>query len=138
MGEVTVSLHVVTAILGLGQIAGLAMVSTSTLSRPPAAPATWITLERLARGITLSLVVMLLTGFWLGHSVGWAFGRVWWVRLSFLGMLVLGATSGAIRRALRKRESTGEERALRTVARASLFMCAITGAIAVLMEVKPW
>ena len=134
-----ISLHVVTAILGLGQAAGIAVVASSTLSHPPAARGTRTTLERLARGTSWSLAVMVLSGLAIARLVGWDYyGAKWWLRISFIATLVLGAITGGVRRTLRKRDDLGEERALRSISRSAWIMCAITSTIAILMELKPW
>jgi hypothetical protein len=81
---------------------------------------------------------MLLSGVLIEYASGGAYHDTWWFRLSFFGLLVLGAISGRMGRALRKRESAGSERTLKGVVRSGWTMCAITAVIAVLMEVKPW
>ena|SRR5258706_7425273 len=139
MYALAISIHIVTAILGLGQIAGIAIVTSSTSVQAPAATGTWTALQRLVRGSRWSLVIMLLSGVLLEYASGGAFHDAWWFRLSFLSLLVLGAINGRMGRTIRKRESVGDERTLRGVARSAWMMCAITAFIAILMEVKqPW
>jgi hypothetical protein len=132
---VALSIHVVTAILGLGQVAGIASLASSAQAEAPVAPATWNALGRLARGTNWSLALMLLSGVLIDYSVGGGYHEAWWFRLSIGLWLVLGAISGRTRRALRKRESA---RPLQGVVRGAWSMCAIIAVIAVLMEVKPW
>src|SRR5207248_5424969 len=57
-----VSVHVVTAILGLGQIVGTAVLASSARAGAPLAPGTLIALNRLGLGTTCALVLMLLSG----------------------------------------------------------------------------
>jgi hypothetical protein len=135
---VALSIHVVTAILGLGQVAGIAILASSAPADAPVATATWTALGRLTRGTTWSLALMLLSGALIDYSVGGGYHEAWWFRLSFALLLVLGAINGRTRRALKKRESAGGARPLQGVARGAWSMCAIIAVIAVLMEVKPW
>jgi hypothetical protein len=134
-----ISIHIVAAILGLGQIAGVAVLGRSMSLHAPAGTASWTALQRLSRGTTGTLVIMLLSGVLLEYASGAAFHDTWWFRLSFFGLLGLGAINGMMGRAIRKRESVGEERTLKGVVRSAQIMCAMTAAIAVMMEVKrPW
>jgi hypothetical protein len=137
--SLAISIHVITAILGLGQISGIAVLSSSMSAPGAASIGSWTALQRLARGTTWTLVIMLLSGVLLEYTSGGAFHDSWWFRLSFFGLLVLGAINGTMGRAIRKHESVGDDRTLKGVVRSSWIMCAITAAIAVLMEVKqPW
>ncbi|WP_394831277.1 hypothetical protein LVJ94_32680 [Pendulispora rubella] len=133
--RLALSIHVVTAILGLGRVVAIAVIASRD---EPAGAGTWNTLQQLVKGLTWSLPIMLLSGALLEYASGGAYHGAWWFRLSVLALFVLGALSGAMRRALRKRESTGDERTLGLVARHARIMCAVTAAAAVLMEVKPW
>jgi hypothetical protein len=135
--QLAISIHVVTAILGIGQIAGIAVLASSTAAQAPVGAGTWTALQRLARGTTWSLVIMLLSGALLEYATGGAYHQEWWFRLSFVCVLLLGAINGRSQRALRKRESVGGERTLKPVVRSAWIMCAITAVVAVLMEVKP-
>jgi hypothetical protein len=135
--QLAISIHVVTAILGIGQIAGIAVLASSTAAQTPVGAGTWTALQRLARGTTWSLVIMLLSGALLEYATGGAYHQEWWFRLSFVCVLLLGAINGRSQRALRKRESVGGERTLKAVVRSAWIMCAITAVVAVLMEVKP-
>jgi hypothetical protein len=133
-----VSFHVVTAILGLGEVTAIAIVATTTPARAPVAAPTWGALQALARGTTASLVLMLLSGVLIEYLSGGANHEARWFQLSFAGFLGLGALTGGIRRTLGKREALGDARTRAVVTRNAWVMCAITGVIAVLMEVKPW
>jgi len=132
---IALSIHVVTAILGLGQVAGIAILASSAQTEATVPSATWTALGRLTRGTTWSLALMLLSGALIDYSVGGGYHEAWWFRLSFVLLVVLGAINGRTRRALRKRESSPP---LQRIARGAWSMCAIIAVVAVLMEVKPW
>ncbi len=134
---ILLSVHVVTAILGLGQIVGTAIVATSTSTNAPVAPGTLTALRRLGRGTGAALGIMLLSGVLLDYTSGGAFHKMLWYRISFLLLVALGALQGGIRRTLRKVEREPDGRALRGVVRLSGAMCAVVAVIAILMEVKP-
>src|SRR5258708_19302716 len=102
---VALSIHVVTAILGLGQVAGIAILVSSAQAEAPVAPATWTALGRLARGTTWSLALMLLSGALIDYSVGGAYHEASWFPLSFFLFLVLGSINRRTRRPLRNREA---------------------------------
>lgn len=132
------SAHIVTAILGLGQVVGTAVLASSTQPGAPVAPGMLMTLKRLARGTTWALAVMLLSGVLLEYASSGSFHDTWWFRLSFLLLIALGALQGKSRRALRELEAANEGRHLRSVVRMAWTMCAIVAVVAILMEVKPW
>jgi hypothetical protein len=136
--SLALSIHVVAAILGLGQVAGIAVLASSTPTGASVAPTIWSALQRLARGTTWSFPVMLASGAFLEYSVAWGHHTESWFRLSGVLFLALGAVLGTTRRALRKRDSASDERPLQPVARRAWAMCAIVAMIAVLMAVKPW
>jgi hypothetical protein len=135
--SILLSVHVVTAILGLGQIAGTVIVASSTRIDDPVAPGTVAVLRRLGFGTFAALVIMLISGALLDLTGGGAFHTALWFRLSFALLIALGALQGVIRRALRKAERTPNHGALRRVARLSGVMCAVVAAVAILMEAKP-
>lgn len=133
---IVVCIHVVVAVLGLGQVTGMLVLASG--AEETVSPATWRVLERLVRGISWSLLVMLLTGVLIEYLGGGGFHHTWWFRLSFLLLLALGAISGATRRALRKRGQTPAGETLRRVRRAAWAMCTLIAVVTVLMESKPW
>lgn len=132
-----VSIHVVTAILGLGQVAGMVVLASVMRVTAAGSPGMWVALGRLVRGTMWSLAVMLLSGVLIEYQVR-AYHDTSWFRLSFALFLALGALQGRTRRALRRREAVGDESSLRAMVRGGWAMCAIIAMIAVLMEVKPW
>jgi hypothetical protein len=131
------SIHIVTAILGLGQVAGIVVLASAMRVGGSISPGMWLALERLVRGTMWSLVVMLLSGVLVEYQVR-AYHDTLWFRLSFALFLALGAVQGRTRRALRRREAAGDEPSLRAVVRGGWVMGAIVAIVAVLMEVKPW
>lgn len=135
-----ISLHVVVAILGIGQVGALA-VATSTARRsgvPFATLATWI--RPLLFGVRVSLPVMFVTGAILDVSAGGAHHEWWWFRLSALLLVVTFVVNARARAALTKGLETegGGAAALGRVQRASWSMCAAVAAITVLMQAKPF
>ncbi|AKU96004.1 hypothetical protein AKJ09_02668 [Labilithrix luteola] len=134
---VALCLHVLSVVLGLGQVAGIAVIASATAPRSVSSES-WSMLERLARTTRISLPLVLVSGVLLESSSGGANHTTWWFRLSLLGFVLLGVTSALLRSALRKRDSAGDARTRERVLRAAWSMCAITAVVAVLMEVKPW
>lgn len=134
---ICLSVHVVTAILGLGQIVGTAIVASSAPTDAPVSPGTLTALRRLWLGTSAALAIMLLSGALLEHTGGGTFHTTLWFRVSFLLFIALGALQGMIRRTLRKVEREPDSRALREVVRLSGVMCAGVAVVSVLMEVKP-
>lgn len=132
-----ISVHVVTAVLGLGQVAGIVVLASAMRASGAAPPAMWTALGRLVRGTMWSLAVMLASGVLIEYLAR-AYHESLWFRVSFALFLALGAAHGATRRALRRREATGDEPSLRAVLRGGWVMCAIVAIVTVLMEVKPW
>lgn len=132
------SVHAVTAILGLGQVVGTVVLASSTEPGAPVAPSALRALKRLARGTSWALGLMLLSGAAIEYASGGAFHDRWWFRLSFLLLLALGALQGTSRRALRRLEPAKDGRPLRGVLRIAWTNCAIIAAITILMELKPW
>ena len=138
---VVLSLHVVTAVLGVGPIAALSIIATSTLAAArdePAPASAQASLNRLARWSQWSLVVMLLSGALIDYAVGGGLEDTLWFRASFALLLATGFVHSRIGRALRKaRESALPAEALRRIARHGWTMCGLIAVIVVLMEVKP-
>ncbi len=133
---ILLSAHVITAILGMGQIAGTAIVASSSTPTPPAtpiAPEVLTILRRLGLGTSIAIALMMLTGALLEYSVGGAFHTSAWFRVSFVLAIVLGALQGVIRRWLR----TGDAPALRRVRGVSAVMCVTVALVTILMELKP-
>jgi len=131
--SILLSLHVVTAILGLGQVVGLGVLASTARAEPPAAVVE--TLRRLARGTAWAALIMLLSGAGIEYAVGGAYHDSRWFRGSVLLLVAIGALNGSTRRILRNWESSA--RPLQRVARNAWLMALLVAAAAVLMELKP-
>jgi hypothetical protein len=136
--DLTICIHVLTAILGVGQVTALVVVAGIGRKSLPVAPATWAALKRLARGTTWSLVVMLLTGVLLEFLADGIHGRMWWFRIAFLLFFACGAVLGMIQRALKKAEAAGDGAALGGVMLRGWIVVGLVAVIAALMQLKPW
>jgi hypothetical protein len=136
--EIAIALHVVVAILGIGQVTGLTVVAAIAKRSSPIAPATWAALKQLARGASWSLLVMLLTGLWLEALAGGAHGRSLWFPIAFVLFVVCGALLGMTQGALRKGEAAGNASVLPGVVTRGWALCALVAIIAALMQLKPW
>lgn len=134
---VALSFHVVCVVLGLGQIAGIAVIASSMAPRTSTSES-WSMLERLASTNKVSLALVMASGVLLEASTGGANHQAWWFRLSFLGLVLLAVVAAMLRRALRTRQTVGDTRTRQRVLRAAWSMCAITAVVAALMEIKPW
>ena len=135
---IAIALHVVIAILGVGQVAGLTVVAAVGQRSSPPAPATWASLSRLTRGASWSLLLMLLTGIWLEVLAGGAHGRSLWFPIAIVLFLAAGALLGITRRSLRKGEAGGNGSALSGVVTMGGAACGLVAIIAALMQLKPF
>ena len=126
------SVHVITAVLGLGPLAA------ATLLTGAGAPLPLAPLRRIMRVVIGSLAVMFITGCVMAGLVRGAYEHAWWLRISVLLFLLLGFLHGRVRRVLRGAEATPEPGATRHAHRILLAMCVVTGVITWLMEAKPW
>ena len=118
-----VVLHVLSVLACTGPVLALALVSEG-VSAPAA--------QRLVRISSIGLLGVLVTGVAAIALTGGELAQLWWLRLSVLLFLVIGALTGQLRRALRRAESRGAVRRL---------AWAITGALCLvvyLMEAKPF
>jgi hypothetical protein len=132
---ITLSVHVVVAVLGLGQIAGMLVLAHATDG--PDGPVPRKALERLVRGIRWSLVLMFLTGALIEYLGGGLFHDSWWFRTSFVLLLVIGAINGWMGRLLRRLDSAATAPILVRLRRGAWAMCTVLATITFLMEAKP-
>jgi hypothetical protein len=139
-----VSLHVIVAILGLGPLMALALLtrrpplSTGTLRPLPPEPALRAFL-RVLRTSQACLALMLATGAILVAMTHGAFGRQLWMIVSVVLFVALGAGTGLAQSCLKQALKPGA--AIVHVERAHkllVLMCAIVGAVAWLMQTKPF
>jgi hypothetical protein len=131
--------HVLAAVLGLGSITSAGIVaSTARRTQQVAMASVW--LFPLLRYATFSLVAMLATGVLLDFAASGAFRDAWWFRGSVLLLIATGILNGVTRRAIHAAPSheRAEAPVLRRVERLSYGMCALLGAITLLMETKPF
>ncbi len=120
---VSLVLHVIATVLGVGQIAAVAIASLSEKTDQAL-------LRRLTLLATASLVVVLLTGVSMVAVTQGVYVHATWFRVSMVLFLLIGAGLGQIRRALRK----GSALALRNWA---FSVCVLVAAVVALMEAKP-
>jgi hypothetical protein len=133
-------MHVLVAVLGVGSIASLAVLSGTARRTGRGATDASVWLGPLLRYSAVSLGAMLATGAFLDLAAGGAFHKAWWFRGSALMLLATGALHAQARRAVR-RGLAGEgvtAVTLRRVERIAYGMCALIAVIAVLMETKPF
>src|SRR3954462_14968163 len=87
-------IHVLTAVLGLGQVGALLVIAWQI-------PSAWPLIVRIARIVTGSLLLMLLSGIGLLKMSGWAFAPPVWVGGSLAVMLIIGFPGSRIVKAAR-------------------------------------
>jgi hypothetical protein len=132
--------HMLVAVLGLGSIASVAIVATTTRRSGRALPEATLLLRPLLRCSALSLGAMFATGAFLDLAAAGAFSREWWFRGSALLLFASGVLQGLARRAVRHgfANEGDAEIILRRVEWLAYGMCAMLAVITVLMEVKPF
>ena len=93
--------HVVVAVVGLGSILAVAIVSAAgrRATHPEAAIAA---LGPLLRGGVVSLAIMVVTGVAIDVAMRGAFQARWWFRLSLVLTVVIGAMHAVARRTVRQ------------------------------------
>jgi hypothetical protein len=129
--SIVLSIHVITAILGLGQLAAVTVLTTSGSSLQ------LLPLQRIMRLVIWSIAVMLVTGCILAGLVRGAFEQAWWLRLSLILFFLLGFLHSRVRRALRTAGPVLDPDLMRRVNRLLWAMCLCVAAITYLMQAKP-
>jgi uncharacterized membrane protein len=95
------SLHVIVAVGGLGQLGVAALIGRNPeWGNVPL-------LQRLLRGVSGSLVVMLLTGVWLVVLVNGVYAHAAWFSVSMLLFLAMGALTGIASATVKKISASG-------------------------------
>ena len=117
------TLHVVSLVFCAGPVLALALVPTGFT--PSAA-------HRLSRVASFALLALLVTGGTAVAMTGQAFVHTWWLRLSLLLFLVIGALTGRLRRLTRDAGSASGVRPLAWTITVAL------GLVVYLMEGKPF
>ena len=117
-----VALHVMSVVACAGPVLALALAAEGL-----PAPAS----QRLVRISSIGLLGVLVTGIAAIALTAGALAHLWWIRLSFLLFLTIGALTGRLRRALRVPGSPGAVRPLAWAITVAL------GLVVYLMEAKP-
>lgn len=128
----TLLLHLLTAVLGLGPIVALVVV-TSAAPVADKATALHAALGRLTRVATWSTLVLLVTGIGMDLETSRAYDRTWWFRGSTLLVLLLGYLLGRTQRTLRQ----AQPGSLATVGTLARVMGAVVAVLVALMVLKP-
>jgi len=115
------SLHVIAAVLGAGQLAALAVLTRSVEG---------VMLSRLLRNARVALAVLLSTGVGLDFRAGGIWHTQWWFRGSGLLLLATALLSHFTQRALVAQR-------IDTAARGAWTMCVTVAIMTMLMEWKP-
>jgi len=131
---VALVIHVVTAVLGLGLVTAVVLVAGTTAVPSDARIGL---IRKLARGGSLTMAVMVLSGIAIvgaAHGTGADAG---WFRASMVLMVLAGACLGLVQRSLR-RAGAAPEQAITSAGRFGAIACACLGVIVVLMQAKPF
>jgi hypothetical protein len=131
--------HVLVAILGVGQVVAIAVVASTARTEATAPPWAFQALRWLARWTGISLLLMMSTAVLIEYATGGGYHRTLWFRASIGLWIVVGFLQGRMRRALRTADGAESltAGALLRIQRGSLAMCALVGVLVVLMELKP-
>jgi hypothetical protein len=101
--------HVLTAVLGIGQVTAIAALARVVRYSPNEQGAASL-LRKLLVLFNWFLLVSLVTGVLMALLVGPSFERTIWFRASALLVLVVGALAGMMRGALKKNAAQRAER----------------------------
>jgi hypothetical protein len=135
--QLALAVHVVTAVLGLGQVASVGVIASSS-STASVTPAIRVAIRRLTFGIQVAIALMMLSGVLIEYASGARFHETLWFRIGFFQLLALGALSGRMRKMLARLEASDGAGSLRAVAGMAWVMGAIVATATILMELKPW
>jgi len=131
--SIILDLHVITAILGLGPLAAVTILTGAGSSPQPLA------LRRIMRLVIWSLAVMLVTGAALVGMAHGALGNAWWwLRISIILFLLAGFLHSRVNRLLKNAGAAIEAVPMGRIHRNLRVMCVCVAAIAYLMQAKPW
>jgi hypothetical protein len=131
------ALHVLAAVLGVGPVAVMAIISSRSPSSAEITGERRALLISLSRWVSLALGFALLSGVLVEAGAGGSFHDTWWFRASFLLLVAVGILNAFARRRLKAIEASDVPRRMRAVARLSWAMCAIVAAITLLMTIRP-
>jgi hypothetical protein len=138
--NIAVALHVIIAVLGSGQIGAIAvMLIVARRNQTPLATLE-STLAPLLRLMRVSLGLLVLTGVWMDVAANGALHSLWWVRVSFVLVVVAFALVRRMTAGLaRGRRDEGDAGAAQRGLEWRVWsLCAIIGLIAILMRAKPF
>src|ERR1700722_8193483 len=90
---VAISIHVLTAVLGVGQIMAMAVIVAAARGTSENSSHLGL-LRRLGRWVTWRLLVMPLSAALILAAAGTGYAHTWWSRISSLLFLGLGALLG--------------------------------------------
>lgn len=129
--------HLLVAILGVGPVVAMATVSSHGAPTGEAAIERRKLLAMLSGWVAIAVGVMFVTGVLIEIGAGGSFHRTTWYRASVLLLAVLGALARIARRTVRGEALRDIASDIRRVARVSWAMCALVGAITLLMALQP-
>ena len=129
-----VFLHVLAAILGLGPLTVLAILSSSPA---PVISVGWF--ARLNRIVGWGLGALLVTGVLIIGQTHGVLGKAGWTRVAVGLFVVLAVLHGIVRSRLKRNRDAAPDGALPSGLGWQLRpMCGLVAAITYLMEAKPW
>jgi hypothetical protein len=136
------SVHAISAVLGVGLLGAIPITAAFVRRRGPAAAGESALIATLLRYTLANLVIVGLSGVLLEVAARGAFHSALWFQGSVALYLVLGFSHGRARRALRKGLGAGADpgttlASMQSVERWGWAMCTAAGGIALLMVVKP-
>jgi hypothetical protein len=141
---ITLALHAIVAVLGMGLVGAIPIVARSGRTTDdrswPVADAKVRLLDALFRATRWSLVAMGVTGILMDFEVGGAFHSSTWFRAAGVLFVLLGFSHARARAALRGGLAAGgaSDAFLGRVERWGWAMCGLLALIVVDMEIKPF
>ena len=132
--DTIVAFHLLTAILGVGPLAAMAILSSRRAARSESAATHRELLTVTSRWVSAGLGLMLLSGVLIGAAAGTREDQRLWYRASVLLLFLTGVINGILRRKL---SASDPDRAIAFAMRASWLMCALVATITLLMTLRP-
>jgi hypothetical protein len=135
---IALTIHVLTAMLGLGPVVAMAIASARRPTDASLAQEIHEFLRRLSTWTAVALGVMLVSGVLIELGAGGSFHQTWWFRTSFVFLLAMGAVNGQVRRRLRRVDPARAAEALPAVGVLTWTMLGLIALVTVLMINRPW
>jgi hypothetical protein len=135
---IALTIHVLTAILGLGPVVAMAFASARRPTDVTLAEELRALIGRLSTWTAAALGVMLVSGMLIELGSRGSFHQTWWFRISFVFLFAMGAVNGQVRRRLRGIDPARTADALRAVSTLTWTMLALVALVTVLMINRPW